>query len=302
MQHSIPVESWQDWPASADASKYADAGKMQGLGENLLAEIFDGKTTGGEDYDIDIGPERWEVKESTGRSVAIRAGASGRSAWQECFYQIVGALTQIEMFVRMHRQCANRAWGSSQFHADVARLEALDRELRDYVIRGEISRPRVKRLGDLFSLAAELRHQLSTAARVDLEPGCLSVTLTLSGVEHTLTDEAASRVLGTVSLAALEAGDASVDPRPGLASILSSPLFASADAFAALLESKLSPEAVFGHVDGMFVVNRGGYFAIPAEKMRDYLGFTRLSQCTPRYEFLGEFRKMPRSKRQRRKP
>lgn len=292
----ISKESWQDWPSGASEAKYADAGKLQGLGENLLAEIFGGSTTGGEDYDIDIGDERWEVKESTSRSVAIRAGASGRAAWLKCFYRIVGALAQVETFLATLREFSAHV-ESPYLRGDtktaVAEIAKLDALIRESVVKGEISFARMQLLVELFERIAAVRSSFREAAQVS--PSVAGVLI--DGATHDVDTATASQIAGIMSLSRIRAHDPEVDPRAGLASILSDELFDSPAALLKLLQDNLAPSKVFSHVNGMFIVNVGGYFAIPAAKFDSYLKLVRLSQCTPRYEFTGNFRVKKRKKR-----
>ncbi len=292
----ISKESWQDWPSDSSESKYTDAGKLQGLGENLLAEIFGGSTTGGEDYDIDIGDERWEVKESTSRSAAIRAGSTGRAAWLECYYKIVGALTQVETFLQTFNKYTSHV-DSPHLRDDtvlsVTKIAELDALLREPVVEGEISGARMKLLMELFERVAVVRSSLRRAA---LSSPSISGVL-IGDVPHAVDAAAASQIAGILSLSRVRALDPEVDPRPGLAAILSDELFDSPTALLKLFQDRLAPSKVFGHVNGMFIVNRGGYFAIPSSKFDSYLKLVRLSQCTPRYEFTGGFRVKPRKVR-----
>ncbi len=293
---TIPRESWQDWPSDSSELKYTDAGKMQGLGENLLAEIFGGSTTVGGDYDIDIGDERWEVKESTSRSDAIRVGATGRAAWLECFYKIVGALTQVETFLQtLHRYAAHidGPYLSDDLLKSVAKIAELDALLREHVVKGEISPARIRLLGELFERVAAAR----SALRVDLLSSPNISGVLINGNVQAVDSAAASQISGILSLSRVRALDPEVDPRPGLACILAHELFNSPRALLELFESCLAPSKVFGHVNGVFIVNKGGYFAIPSDKLDSYLKLVRLSQCTPRYEFIGGFRVKIRKKR-----
>lgn len=296
---------WVPWSlVTNDPSYFYNAGKMQGLGENLIARVFGGTAVTGKNYDVEIAGSPWEVKESACRSQMIRPGVDGREAWQNCYKEIDDALDSLEKFCAAYKKFSTSVAGFKKwFHSETLVcidqiLELYSVEMRNSVARGEVSKSRLQQLQQIFSLACEVKNSLSAGTALAVR----NSKITMSGIDHTLDADTELQVIRLVSLSLLQKGSQTVDPRPGLLSYLDSKLFASSEYFNTLMTS-LSPSNIFNHVEGVFIVNASGFYAIPTTKIDESLRLVRISQCTPRYELTDAYpaKERPRSKSSRKK-
>lgn len=267
---------WPDDVASIPFYSDADAAQHIGPGERRVAKIVDGKVVGGSvSYDIvDSRGGKWEVK-APDNSLEIKTGVEGKAALAPVREKIEHVCNVI----------ADAFSGST---ADVI-ADVLERDTIDDIDRfvkndipqikaGELSGKRIDALIEVMLLISDVVQEIDTLTS---SSGKKYVALGVDGpdVEFRIGLPAYIKIGRILDL---DDDDMNISAADIFKSKFDEPEFRDPDAwYKNVWGSMLHASQVFGHVDGMFFVNRDGYRFVKSGDIDDVLKFVRITRGSP---------------------
>lgn len=280
-----------------------DKSEGVGPGERRLAKILNGTVQGGSvTHDLDTPYGTFEVKEPNGSIFGeFRVEAIGIAALEP-------ALARIKEVVKQINSCFGTGAGPNVKHAmsqlfPESTVDAINRfvsgsdgrpSAAEWIVRGEIGFARMRELATVVKLiSAGLANEPSRddASRRDqggdyfgeeryVELGDTETGLLINRPVSTQRFITIGKMLGA------DHEDMAVNDVDVLKSMLTDEAFDDPAPFVNMLTEPVTGLQVFGHVDGLILVNQQGYIIVPKRDFNDRIKFFRISKAKPYFKYV----------------
>jgi hypothetical protein len=286
------------WPKEVQKIPYAKSEGV-GPGERRLAKILDGEVQGGSaTFDLQTPYGRFEVKEPTGGWYGgVRVESEGIAALEanltklknvaKKIDQVFGSGATPEMVAAAREMYPNDIY---QKIVDFAtKPETKGQTAVQWILRGEIGAKRLRALGDTLLLihSALLSESVARALLVlgeekYVELGDTDADVAIKKPVDTTTYVKVGKALD------LAPDEMKVTPADMLRSALNHPAFLNPDAFIEnVVNAPVKASQVFGHTDGLILVQQAGYQIIPRDQLDQKMLFLRISKGKPYFHLAG---------------
>jgi hypothetical protein len=258
-------ELFPDMPVDEINKIYDESGRGTGRGEKLLARLFNvaPRSNPYGTYDLNIGTERWEVKQTSGD--AITFGTIGDEQCMSYLKELSQICDQIDKYLSRDK--------IDKFPAFPA--------IRDGVYRGEVGKRALKDLKVIVeTIYAETNPQSNNSLTIDK----FKYDITFSGKDRIYTNQITptpiqsrmlSKVLGDNNFA-----DKSAELLHDVFNSASSP-----KKWFDEREKKLYASSVCrGKIDGIFLVSNNGVRSVPTDKLDQFMSFASITRHSLRYD------------------
>lgn len=290
------------WPAEAKRVSY-EKGEGVGPGERRLAKLLGGEVQGGSaTFDLATPEGNFEVKEPTGGWYGgVRVESEGIAALEANLTKIKNVAKKIESTFGSSAKPEMMAAAREMYPADVlqkivdfaTKPETKGQTAIQWILRGEIGAKRLKALGDvllmihsglmtegMLRLARRMQQVLAEEKYVEL--GDTEADVSVKKPVDTSTYVKVGKALD------LAPEEMKVTPADMLRSALNHSAFNSPDEFInSVLSSPVRASQVFGHTDGLILVQPQGYLAIPRSELDRRMQFLRISKGKPYFRLGG---------------
>lgn len=291
------------WPAEVKHIPY-EKGEGVGPGERRLAKLLGGEVQGGSaTFDLKTPEGNFEVKEPTGGWYGgVRVESEGIAALEANLSKIKTVAKKIDSVFGVGAKPEMVAAAREMYPADVlqkivdfaTKPEAKGQTAIQWILRGEIGAKRLKALGDallmihsglmtegMLRLARRMQQVLTEEKYIEL--GDTEADVSIKKPVDTSTYVKVGKALD------LAPEEMKVTPADMLRSALNYPAFNNPVEFInSVLSSPVRASQVFGHTDGLILVQPQGYFAIPRSELDQRMQFLRISKGKPYFRLRGD--------------
>lgn len=290
------------WPAEVKRVPY-EKGEGVGPGERRLAKLLGGEIQGGSaTFDLATPEGNFEVKEPTGGWHGdIRVESEGIAALEANLTKIKNVAKKIDAIFGSNAHPELVAAAKEMYPADVyqkivdfaTRPETKGQTAVQWILRGEIGAKRLQSLADTLLLinsgllnedALRLAQRLQRLMMEEkyVELGDTEADVTVKKPVDTSTYVKVGKALD------LTPEEMKVSPADMLRAALNHPAFTNPDEFINnVINSPVKASQVFGHVDGLILVQPTGYMAIPKSELDRKMIFSRISKGKPYFRLVG---------------
>lgn len=285
------------WPKTVAKVPYA---KTEGVGpgERRLAKILNGEVMGGSaTFDLTTPMGKFEVKEPTGGfHGGVRVESEGIAAIEANLSKIKNAAKKIDAVFGTSAKpemlaAAKEMYPSETFQMIVdfaTKPETKGQTAIQWILRGEIGSKRLKAMGAVLlainsGLLAESIIRL--AKLVEDKYVTLGDTVTNVDVKK---DVDMSTYVKVGKALDLSPDEMKVGPGDMLRAALNTSAFTNPDEFVnSILSTPVKASQVFGHTDGLILVQPEGYMIIPKAELDQKMQFLRISKGKPYFKLAG---------------
>lgn len=289
------------WPKSVAKVPYAKSEGV-GPGERRLAKILGGEVMGGSaTFDLSTPYGKFEVKEPTGGWYGgIRVESEGIAAIEANLSKIKNAAKKIDTVFGTGAKPDMVAAAKEMYPAETlqkivdfaTKPETKGQTAIQWILRGEIGAKRLKALGDTLllihsGLMAEGIIRLARRVQQVLgEEKFVTMDDSETGVDVKQPVDTATFVKVGKALG-VSAEEMKVSPADMLRSALSGQAFTNPDEFINnVVTEPVTASQVFGHTDGLILVQPQGYMIIPKSDLTK-MQFLRISKGKPYFRLAG---------------
>lgn len=290
------------WPTEVKRVPY-EKGEGVGPGERRLAKLLGGEVQGGSaTFDLATPEGNFEVKEPTGGWYGgVRVESEGIAALEANLTKIKEVAKKIDSVFGPTAKPEMLAAAKEMYPADVfqkivdfaTKPETKGQTAIQWILRGEIGAKRLRALADtlllinsgllgesVLRLARRMQRVLAEEKYVEL--GDTDADVAVKKPVDTSTYVKVGKALD------LAPEEMKVTPADMLRAALNHPAFTSPDEFInQVVSSPVKASQVFGHTDGLILVQTTGYMAIPKSELDQKMVFLRISKGKPYFHLIG---------------
>lgn len=285
------------WPKSIAKIPYH---KEEGVGpgERRLAKILGGEVQGGSaTFDLMTPMGKFEVKEPTGGfHGGVRVESEGIAALEGNLTKIKNVVKKIDAVFGSGAKPEMMAAAREMYPAETlqkivdfaTKPETKGQTAIQWIMRGEIGANRLKALGATLLL---INSGLLAENIIRLAKLVEDKYVELGDTEH---DVAVKKDVDTTTYVKvgkaldMSPGEMKVTPADMLRSALNHPAFLAPDDFVNnIVAAPVKASQVFGHTDGLILVQQSGYMIIPKSELDQKMQFLRISKGKPYFKLGG---------------
>ena len=290
------------WPKAVAKIPYH---KEEGVGpgERRLAKILGGEVQGGSaTFDLMTPMGKFEVKEPTGGfHGGVRVESEGIAALEGNLTKIKNVVKRIENVFGASAKPEMMAAAKEMYPPETlqkivnfaTKPETKGQTAIQWIMRGEIGAKRLRALGDVLLLinSGLLNESIIRTARSVQKALAEEKYVELGDTDH---DVAVKKPVDTTTYVKVgKALDMSPDemkvtPSDMLRSALNTSAFLEPDSFINnIVSAPVKASQVFGHTDGLILVQQSGYMIIPRAELDQKMQFLRISKGKPYFKLGG---------------
>jgi hypothetical protein len=258
-------ELFPDMPENVINNIYNETGRGTGRGEKLLARLFNvvPRSNPYGTYDLDIGNERWEVKEASG--TVITFGTIGDEQCMSYLKELSQICDQIDKYLSRDK--------IDKFPAFPA--------IRDSVYRGEVGKRALK---DLKVIVETIHAETNPRQNNSLTINKFKYDITFSGKDNIYTNEIAPTPMQSRMLSKVLGDDNFADKSAELLHDVFNSISSTAKWFDEQEEKLYASSVCRGKIDGILLVSNNGVRSVPTDKLDKFMSFASITRHSLRYD------------------
>lgn len=298
----LTYNTMQSWPKDAKKVPY-EKSEGVGPGEKRLAKILSGTVMGGSaTFDLKTPYGKFEVKEPTGGiHGGVRVESEGIAALEANLTKIKEVAKKIDSTFGTSARPEMLAAAKEMYPAEIyqkitdfaTKPETKGQTAIQWILRGEIGAKRLQALADTLLLISS-GLMAESVIRLSHHVQRLMAEEKYVELGDTQADVAAKKTVDTSTYVQVgKALDMSpeqmkVTPADLLRAQLNHEAFTAPDAFInSVVSAPVKASQVFGHTDGLILVQPDGYMIIPRSELDQKMQFLRISKGKPYFKLSG---------------